>query len=79
MTSGNVNCRFLNDDWLNQFDLVEKLGYDVLTETYKVRMKKTKEMRVLRRLKKVVFKGQEMDDYRYMLEDWLTIDHPYIA
>ena len=54
--SSNANPHIVDANWLNTFQIVKVLGREIFSEIYLIRMKAAnQELRVLRRIKKVVF------------------------
>ena len=53
----NINIKILTDQWLNTFQVVKPISRGIFSDLYLVKMKSNAELRYLRKLKKIVFKG----------------------
>lgn len=75
--------RILDKAFLNSFTLQMFIKKEVFGELFQVKMAATGEKRILRVVKKAVLRKESMndqvDDFRFDLEELLELEHPNIA
>lgn len=84
--SNNASNRLIDNAWLNSFKVVKFLKREVFADIFLIKMTSPPliagEMRVLRRLKKVIFRESYngVEEFRFSLENELMkLEHPNIA
>jgi hypothetical protein len=70
--------RKVDEAWVNSFSVVKHLRAEIFSDVYLVKMESTKETKLLRKIKKMVFKEplQGLGIFRSMLNDMLQLEHP---
>ena len=79
--SSAYNARYVDESWFNTFQVLSSTNKEVFSEQYQIKMKQSGELRVLRKIRKIVFQENEtlLENFRFVFEEILLLDHPNLA
>ena len=69
--SNNVNPKVFDHNWLNSFTVHKLVKREIFSELYLIQFKNCPEMRLLRKIKKIVFNNNlgGIEDFRFTLDE----------
>ena len=72
----------MKPEWLSTFTVVKLIKKETFGDLYLIKMKDNGELKILRKIKKVLFSKEpteQIENFRYSLEEILSLDHPNIT
>lgn len=72
--------KLVDEAWLDSFTIVNLVRQEIFSELFQIKMIKGLKFRLLRRIKKAIFKRplEGVVRYRRKLEEMLKLEHPNI-